>query len=166
MRSLGVLLASVVLAAPFAGLPTMASADPIEFPENVTATPVAGVGVVEVYWDPPPNVSVDEYRVYLRPASTGSYQPVAAGSCAMVAGTDTTCTVTGLTPGTDYDFIVTAVAGGVEGAQSAVAMVTAIQPPGAPAMPAAANTASVQMEVTWTGVSATTEARSTNTSSN
>ncbi|WP_433205754.1 fibronectin type III domain-containing protein [Dactylosporangium sp. CS-047395] len=104
-------------------------------PTGAAAT-VNGPGSVAVTWTAPPG-SVDSYRVHVAGGSTVDC-PAAP------------CTVTGLTPGTGYTFTVSALRGGLEGAQStASAAVTALDPPAAPAQPGAVVGGDRALNLSW-----------------
>ena len=127
------------------------------YPGNLAAAPAPGTGEIGLNWDAPPNDPAS-YRVYAGTASTGPFAEVTAGSCTSVAGTDTSCTVSGLTPGTEYYFVLVAQVGGFDSAESDRASALAIEPPAAPATPSAAATASRTITVTWTAATSTDEA--------
>ncbi|UWP87206.1 fibronectin type III domain-containing protein [Dactylosporangium fulvum] len=113
----------------------------------IGAATVHGPGTVEVGWTPPAG-GVDSYRVYV--SGGGPYTAVTAGTCAAAPATGP-CTVTGLTPGVEYTFTVSAVVGGLEGPRSApTAPVTAITTPAAPGTPAATVNGDRSVRLAWT----------------
>ncbi|GAA0745344.1 fibronectin type III domain-containing protein [Dactylosporangium roseum] len=113
----------------------------------IGAGAVHGPGSVEVGWTPPAG-AVDSYRVYV--SDGGPYTAVGAGTCASAPATGP-CTVTGLTPGVEYTFTVSAVAGGLEGPRSApTAPVTAITTPAAPGAPTATVNGDRSVRLAWT----------------
>ncbi len=92
-------------------------------PRNVTGTP--GDGQVAVSWDQP--IDATGVTGYLVTASPGG------ATCSTSSVSTTTCTVTGLTNGTPYTFIVTTLIGSTEGTDSlASSPVTPTGPPGPP----------------------------------
>lgn len=132
----------------------------VDAPVTVTVPPVAppaptigtatvgGSGELRVTWAPPGGADVDTYTV--RMATGGPYAPVPSGSCAG-APAASPCTVTGLTPGTQYTFTVSGTSGGLEGPQSApTAAVTAITTPGTPGRPTVEVAGNRALAVTWT----------------
>ncbi|GAA3452178.1 fibronectin type III domain-containing protein [Dactylosporangium matsuzakiense] len=103
-------------------------------PTAVTAA-VNGAGSVAVSWTPPTG-GADSYRVYW----SGTTVDCPASPC----------TVTGLSPGSPYAFTVAAIAGGIEGAQSAAsAAVTALDVPAAAGTPSATVAGDRALTVTW-----------------
>ena len=165
MRAFGVTVASVALASPFAGLPSPAAGalsarlDPPDPPLALEVSTAAGVGAMSLTWIPPANSWPTAYKVYSQAGFSGSWSEVISGSCATEAITDTSCVATGLVPGTDYSFVVTAFDGSVEGEPSDVsASLRAIAPPGTPAAPTAVVDGSLSMAVSWTGSAGTLEA--------
>ncbi|WP_433046412.1 fibronectin type III domain-containing protein [Dactylosporangium sp. CS-033363] len=104
---------------------------------TVAAATVNGPGSVSVTWTAPPG-TVDSYRVHVSPGGSTVDCPASP------------CTVSGLTAGTDYTFTVSALRGGLEGAAStASAAVTALDPPAAPAQPAAVVGGDRAVTLTW-----------------
>ena len=162
MRAFGVTVASVALASPFAGLPSPAAGarlDPPDPPLALEVSTALGVGAMSLTWIPPANSWPTGYKVYSQADFSGPWSEVISGPCATEAITDTSCVVTGLVPGTDYSFVVTALDGSVEGEPSDVsASLRAIAPPGTPAAPTAVVDGSLSMAVSWTGSTGTLEA--------
>jgi formylglycine-generating enzyme required for sulfatase activity len=93
-------------------------------PSGLTATP--GTSQVSLSW--PASTNVTSYNVYYKSGSTTATTADTKASSSMVSGT--TATITGLTGGTQYGFVVTALNGTVESPASFAATATPAMPTG------------------------------------
>ena len=115
-------------------------------PGNLTAT--VGDGAVGLTWDLPTNTSeIDKMQVAYRESGAANYQPWVD-----LAKDATSYDVTGLTNGTEYNFIVRALNGAGRGAEARVDATPEAPPGKVPSAPAnlAATAGDTQVTLTWT----------------
>ncbi|WP_446830455.1 fibronectin type III domain-containing protein [Candidatus Foliamicus sp.] len=126
-----------------AGTPKLAVPDA---PGNLTAT--VGDGAVGLTWDLPTNTSeIDNMQVAYRESGAANYLPWVD-----LAKDATSYDVTGLTNGTEYNFIVRALNGAGRGAEAKVDATPEAGPGKVPSAPAdlAATAGDTQVTLTWT----------------